>query len=291
MATLRSLAKSAVSPGWFWEVLVVDNNSTDSTRSLVETFIGQGNPNFRYAFEPRQGKSFALNTGIRSAKGNIVAMTDDDCIVEPDWISSIFRECASDPTVAIIGGRVELYNELDEPVTVRVSRERRVVSDARFEPSAPPIIGCNIAFRREVFDTIGYFDKDLGPGSRRGLVSEDLDFVYRACRKGFRTIYSPDVLVYHNHGRRTEADRDLLMRNYLRGRGAFYCKHILRADREVLKLAYWEILNLVRQTAKQVLSGEMVIRDLSCLSSLLRGAVCRLKEEIQPRIFRHKTVS
>ena len=91
VATLESLAESRVAANLPWEVLVVDNNSTDSTPSVVESFIRAGHPNFRYLFEPQQGKSLAVNKGIAKATGGIIAMTDDDCIVDPEWIATILQ--------------------------------------------------------------------------------------------------------------------------------------------------------------------------------------------------------
>ncbi len=281
MSTLRSLAGSNIPAGLLWEVLVVDNNSTDCTPSIVAEFIAQQNSPFRYLFEQRQGKAFALNTGVCEAHGKIIAMTDDDCIVDPEWISLIVKEYRSDPKLMILGGRVELYNQLDEPMTTRLSMRRVNVSLSPFEPCSPPIIGCNVAYRREIFGSVGYFDHLLGPGTKRSLVAEDVDFLYRVYKRGFKIIYSPDILVYHNHGRRTDVQWVQVSRNYLHGRGAFYCKYILRADREIFKRAYWEVVGLVNETVKGVSRGEWPSRSLSCLRDLFRGALFRVFEEIQ----------
>jgi GT2 family glycosyltransferase len=283
-ATLRSLAGSRVTAGSLWEVIIVDNNSTDQTMAVVECFIESGQQNVRYLFEPQQGKSVALTTGIRKARGRIIAMTDDDCIVDSQWIASILQEYASDPALAAIGGRVELYSRMDEPMTVRVSKQRRVISLAPFEPSSPPIIGCNMAFKREIFDAIGYFDPNLGPGSNHQLVAEDVDFLYRVCKKAFKLVYSPDVLVYHNHGRRTDAEWASVSRNYMRGRGAFYCKHLLRRDRAVLKMAYWEILGVTKSLVRKFFTGNAAGREIALLWNLGIGAMYEFRAS-SPKIF------
>ena len=82
--TLTSLA--TLSPNGDWEVIVVDNNSTDNTRTIIETAAAQFPVNLRYVFEARQGRSPALNAGIRAARGRIIATTDDDVRVAPDWL-------------------------------------------------------------------------------------------------------------------------------------------------------------------------------------------------------------
>src|SRR5262245_139927 len=111
MATLRSLANLQIPAGLLWEVIIVDNNSTYETRATVEGFIDSGQQNVRYLFEPQQGKSVALNNGVREAKGKIIAMTDDDCVVDSRWIASILPEFTSDADLAAMGGRVELRSE------------------------------------------------------------------------------------------------------------------------------------------------------------------------------------
>ena len=79
---LQSIALSQVASSVTWEVLVVDNNSTDQTRSIVENFCRQYPGHFRYLFEAQPGKSYALNAGIANASGEVLAFVDDDVTVE-----------------------------------------------------------------------------------------------------------------------------------------------------------------------------------------------------------------
>jgi len=104
-----------------------------------------------------------------------------------------------------------------------------------------------------------------------GAVSEDTDFIYRVFKKGFKIAYSPDVLVYHNHGRRTDAQVRSLNQKYVVGRGAFYCKHILKADLRVLKMAYWEVLALMKGLFKERFAGELARERKILLWDLLIG--------------------
>ena len=90
-----------------------------------------------------------------------------------------------------------------------------------------------------------------------------------------------DMVVYHNHGRRTDSDWEITCRNYARGRGGFYCKHILTGDREILRLAYWEINDLWKKMWREVLVGNFAQKDLSALWNLLLGTIYRLREEIR----------
>ncbi|MGB0049836.1 MAG: glycosyltransferase family A protein, partial [Terriglobales bacterium] len=104
---LESVAASTLPESVEWEVLVVDNNSTDRTREVVEDFRHRYPGRFRYVFEPRPGKSFALNTGVREAHGDVLAFTDDDVTVEATWMQNL-TACLSDGEWAGAGGRTLL---------------------------------------------------------------------------------------------------------------------------------------------------------------------------------------
>src|SRR6185312_7417586 len=86
---LESLAASRLPSSAKWEVIVVDNNSRDRTREVAEQYCRRYGNHFRYLFEPRPGKSYALNSGIREAAGDILVFTDDDVIVDPDWLQNL----------------------------------------------------------------------------------------------------------------------------------------------------------------------------------------------------------
>src|SRR2546423_738463 len=83
--TIRSISNLKVAGDW--ELLVVDNNSTDHTRAVVEEESARFPASLRYVFEQEQGRYAAVNTGIRASKGRIIASTDDDARVEPDWLT------------------------------------------------------------------------------------------------------------------------------------------------------------------------------------------------------------
>src|SRR5262245_61059320 len=68
-----------------WEIVVVDNNSSDGTRTVVDDIRKSKGLNLRYLFEEQQGKSFAMNTGVAQAQGDILAFSDDDVIADPSW--------------------------------------------------------------------------------------------------------------------------------------------------------------------------------------------------------------
>jgi glycosyltransferase involved in cell wall biosynthesis len=102
---LSSVAASALPESVQWEVLVVDNNSTDRTRAVVEEICSRHPGRFRYLFEARQGKSYALNTAVQTALGDLLAFVDDDVTVEPTWLHKL-SAALQDSKWAGVGGRI-----------------------------------------------------------------------------------------------------------------------------------------------------------------------------------------
>ncbi len=216
---------------------MVDNGSTDDTAAVMAPFCREGvNPGFHYIREPRVGKSFAINTGIGSARGSIVAFTDDDVTVERRWISEIIEEFQREPYLGLLAGRVESADS--KGPSVAVTRARVAVPLSAAEPLEGLVLGCNLAVRREVLVRVPGLDTRLGPG--RGLACNDIDFAYRVLCAGFRGIFSPRPVVYHDPGLRDRA------REYRRGWGAFYVKFLLRGDRRVARQAWWRVCRIVR---------------------------------------------
>jgi glycosyltransferase involved in cell wall biosynthesis len=271
--TLKSLQEMAVPVGLPWELIIVDNNSSDNTKEIIDDFINKSDLNVRYVIERHQGLSHARNMGIQEASGNIIAFTDDDCIVDRHWITSISKEFQSSVSIAGIGGRVELYNKMDRPVSIRVYKEKMIFSS--IDRIFNLIIGCNMAFARPVFDEVGLFDTDFGAGTRFAS-AEDSDFLYRSYKKGLNIIYSPDVLVYHNHGRRNNEQIKALYKGYAIGHGAFYCKHILMADKDVFHLAHSEVSSLMKQIIKRFIKGQSSAHQRLFLISIVIGFMYRL---------------
>jgi len=231
-----------------WELVIVDNRSTDDTSQVVRGLAQSSAFPVVYAFESRQGKSYGLNTGISLARGPIIAFTDDDGVPASDWLERVLCRFEA-PEVMCLGGRVTLYDLADASITVRLSGDASVVDMSSFTASNIPIIGCNMAIRATALRSIGPFDADIGPGSRVG-VCEDVDILYRLVLAGHSIHYDPSVIVQHNHGRRTADQVRRVLESYSIGRGGFYGKYLFRADGTVLKWAYWEVRRLVAELLK-----------------------------------------
>jgi glycosyltransferase involved in cell wall biosynthesis len=201
---LESVAASQIPKSTDWEVLIVDNNSKDETRAVAEFFCLRDPNHFRYVFEAQQGKSFALNRGVREAFGDILAFIDDDIIVEPAWLFELTRPL-QDEQWAGAGGRVYLPKDFLPPSWMAIEGNQSLLSilalfdlgsEARMLPKPP--IGNNMAFRREVFEKYGGFRTDLGPAPGSEIRYEDTEFGSRVMNGGEKILYVPSAVVHHD---------------------------------------------------------------------------------------------
>jgi glycosyltransferase involved in cell wall biosynthesis len=199
---LNSVAASTIPQSTEWEVLVVDNNSTDQTRKVVESFCLRFPGRFRYLFEPRQGKSHALNTGIREARGDILAFMDDDVTVEPAWLQNLTAALGDGEWVGA-GGRILPERTFQLPSWLSVDGRYALAPLAMFDlgPQAGPLneppFGTNMAFLKKVFEKYDGFRIDLGPRPGSEIRSEDTEFGQRLLNAGERLRYEPSAVVYH----------------------------------------------------------------------------------------------
>jgi len=218
-----------------WELIVVDNGSTDRTRERLEQFQSPPHCHFKIVDEPVPGLGKARNRGWTSATGEIVAFTDDDCYPAPEFLADTIACFAADPTLGYVGGRVLLYDKNDYPVTIQ-PREEIVEIGARAYIPAGLIHGANFSFRRTTLEAVGGFDERFGAG--RPFPCEDVDILARISAEGWNGLYSPTPLVYHHH-RRTAADAVHLHKGYDRGRGAYYAKCMLDRRLRALYFRRW----------------------------------------------------
>jgi glycosyltransferase involved in cell wall biosynthesis len=218
-----------------WELVLVDNASTDETPRALAEFATETPLSVTLACEPDPGLGRARNAGILAARGAILAFTDDDCYPQEDYLAKIER-AFEDPVLGFVGGRVLLYDPEDAPVTIQTSTDPSDILPGSYV--VPGLIhGANMAFRRAVIDEVGPFDPELGAGTP--FAGEDVDLQMRASAANWRGRYLPEAVVYHHHGRRDPADVDRLMRFYDAGRGAYFMKFLLRRDTRPLFVKRW----------------------------------------------------
>ena len=199
---LQSAAALEMPPDVPWEVLVVDNNSRDETPAVVEKLRGHYPGRFLYMFEPHPGKSNALNSAIREARGDVLAFMDDDVVVESAWLSRLTAQL-HDGRWAGAGGRIMPEKGFSLPPWIATGEPRAVAPLAFFdlgpEPGQlkEPPFGTSMAFRKEMFERYGGFRTDLGPRPGNHIRSEDTEFGQRVLAGGERLWYEPSAIVYH----------------------------------------------------------------------------------------------
>lgn len=200
---LTSLGECCTPLSMQWKVLVVDNNSTDETRRVVEEFARRFEGRFEYLFQPRQGKSHALNLGVETADAEILAFVDDDVQVDSQWLVRL-SEVFADPMWSGSGGRIAPEAEFEAPAWLDTTEPYALAPLAMFDPGRPggdlpePPFGANMAYRREMFSKHGGFRKDLGPQPGGEIKNEDVEFGARLLAAGERICYVPKAVVYHD---------------------------------------------------------------------------------------------
>jgi glycosyltransferase involved in cell wall biosynthesis len=200
---LESLACSQLPQAFEWEVLVVDNNSSDRTSEVVREFIQRFPGRFRYLLEVEEGKSKALNAGIRESRGDILAFTDDDVTVDPAWLRNLTASL-SDARWAGAGGRTLPERNVVLPKWLPNDDSRSLAPLAIFdrdtvagELNETPF-GNNMAYRRAIFEKYGAFRTDLGPRPGGGTQkSEDSELGNRVINAGEHLRYEPSAMLYH----------------------------------------------------------------------------------------------
>jgi glycosyltransferase involved in cell wall biosynthesis len=176
-----------------YEVIVVDGGSTDGTHGLCREF-----PKIRFMVERKHGLAYARNKGAELARGDIVAYTDDDCIVDRHWLKNLVAGFQFSKNVVGVGGPVHPLHPEIIPKKINVKAALGLYDEGKTIKITQAIITSNSAFKKEIFKTIK-FDESLGI-TRRGkliLCGEDTDFCQTLIDYGYKLLYTPYAKVYH----------------------------------------------------------------------------------------------
>jgi glycosyltransferase involved in cell wall biosynthesis len=235
-----------------WQLVIVDNGSTDDTRVVLKQFAGGTRFRFDHLFEPAPGASHARNAGWRAARGEFVAFIDDDCYPDMNFLDAIVDVFDENPALGFAGGRVLLFDSTDYPITIQL-RDHRLELEPNTVIPAGLIHTANCTIRRRALEDIGGFDPLLGAGT--GFVCEDVDVLARILWAGWPGAFDPRLVVYHHHQRQTADDAYRLARAYDRGRGAYYAKSLLDPSRRAAYFRAW--MNAIRWQPVAVTAREL----------------------------------
>ena len=199
--TLDSLGKLEVSDPW--EVVIVDNNSSDNTKDLVLKAAESFPVPLAYLYEPEQGRSAALNTGIKAARGEIIATTDDDVRLEPDWLTNAGKALEQLNCDYLAGKALPIWSG-KRPAWIPEGRciHWAVIALLDYGPKPLPLgdyvpLGVNMIFRRECFDRAGLWDNAYGRKAGTLLGQEVREWCQRARAANLKGFYSPNLVVHH----------------------------------------------------------------------------------------------
>ena len=213
--------------GLNFEIVVIDNNSSDATPETVESLKANSPVELRSVRETRQGNAYARNAGIEQSRAPIIAFLDDDVEADENWVSTIKSSFERNPRISFVGGRVLPVWEREPPSWLTAShwaplalldygeQERKISGETPLG-----LLTANIGVRREVFDEVGWFSPDL-QRVKGGIGSmEDHEFLLRMLRSGRSGIYRPDLIT------RAPVDPERMTKSYHRrwhrGHGRFY---------------------------------------------------------------------
>ncbi len=269
------------------EIIVVDQSADDRTR-LALGALPDGLDPITYIRSPRRSASAARNEGCRAAAGEVFLFTDDDCVVDPDWVRAWCQELEHAPRVGIAFG------------TVRAPQPTRPTHDAGPGPPPPAMtpgvsfsfdpvrgyvagftpsvgehglelfrrgpswigMGASMALRRDAWDTVGGFDEGLGAGTGL-LAGEEVDLAYRVARAGYRIGHYELAPAWH-HGFRAGATATAHIQGYIAGTAALYAKHVRCGDGLAMWLLAAESWRYGRDVLRQTLrrSRPLGLRNL-----------------------------
>lgn len=248
-AMLERFVEQRFAGDYEYELIVVDNCSNAEFGDAIASFVVR-HPFIADRFfvlrEDQPGLSRARNRGLNKASGDIIVFTDDDVLVESNWLDEIHSEFAN-PNLFMLGGRVLLARDSLQDVAIYTPDKRL---ETAFPSGGSLGMGANMAFRREVFDRIGMFDVRLGAGTFFAG-GEDIELFYRALKAGYKFVYAPNVSVHHDHDRETPEQACRLIYGYGKANAAYIVKHVLRGDLYAMRMLYWLIRTLPRRWLKQ----------------------------------------
>ncbi|MGH3104659.1 MAG: glycosyltransferase family 2 protein [Gaiellaceae bacterium] len=270
---LESLARLRTSP---LEVIVVDNCPSDErTREVCQE------SSVRHVLEPIPGQSRARNRGIIEARGELVAFTDDDCVVDPGWLDGLGAELADRLVLALTGYVGPL--ELETPSQFLFEAhggfdrgfKRRVFDGVRINPTLAAGrvgAGANAIFRRAAFEQLGLFAEDFGPGTP-ARAADDNDMFCRILDAGYRIAFDPGRIVWHRHRRDEDALRRIVF-DYGVSSSAFAARRLGRHhDPSALRLLAWWWLDHCPRDVAALLRRRPARLPARCVAAEMAGTL------------------
>ncbi|WP_426061932.1 glycosyltransferase family 2 protein [Hymenobacter sp. B1770] len=187
-----------------FELLVIDNNSTDGTAEAVKPFLQ--NPAVRYVLETEQGLSHARNRGIKEARNEVLIFVDDDIDLDARYLD-VCETLFANPNLNIAGGKVLAFNAEAPDWLPKKYYYLASMFDLGDEPRpTEKLMGANYCLRREVAQRIGWYNPELGRKGNNLMAGEENDYFNRAKLLGYSIWYEPRLVVYHKIANKLNKD-------------------------------------------------------------------------------------
>ncbi|OGH11884.1 MAG: hypothetical protein A2857_02165 [Candidatus Levybacteria bacterium RIFCSPHIGHO2_01_FULL_36_15] len=180
-----------------YEIVVIDQSNDYQTKKEINKLKSR---KIKYITVNYKNKSKALNLAIKNALGKILVFTDDDCIVDKNWLKEINNSFKSKHITGVTGKSLPYNQRKDIDIfcpAIFNYKNGRIINKASYHATSIGF-GNNMAFKKKVFEKIGYFKEWLGPGSV-GCAAEDANFLLRTLVFGYKIMYNPKVIIFHNN--------------------------------------------------------------------------------------------
>jgi glycosyltransferase involved in cell wall biosynthesis len=251
---LEQMTQLVIPEGVDWELLVVNNNCTDATNDVIKSFHDR--LPIRGLFEPRPGKSNALNLAVNEAKGDYIIWTDDDVLVDERWVAAYHEAFNLHPEAVVFGGTIEPWFEGDPPPWLvqtlsqvgTVYGIRKIATPIPLSDELVPY-GANMAVRREE-QVRHLYDASLGPRPNAALRGEETFLVRQLLANGLHGWWVPGARVRHFISKQQQTAGYL--RKYFFGQGEF--------EGLQMPLDGPELFGKPRYLWRELLTGELMLR-------------------------------
>jgi glucosyl-dolichyl phosphate glucuronosyltransferase len=212
------------------ELIVVDNNSTDNTKSVIQAIIQKNRiqRNAKYCFEPTNGISYARNTGIANARSPVISFIDDDTVVDDNWLLNALYLIKKYRSADVITGKLRLNKTIFRHKEIKIIKKCDTLWSLGYIDFGPKphrisneylIMINNTIVRKSVFRRIGYFDTQFGTDVNTLPVfgGEDIDLFMRIMQAGMFIMYDPMLTALHNIQREKFTRHHLIQRYWMNG--------------------------------------------------------------------------
>lgn len=204
--TLATIEQQRTPRSIEWSVLVVDNNSTDNTKSIVEGYIDKKTiPQLHYVFEERQGLARARRRAIAETSSEAIAFIDDDCLLDSDWVDRAIAFLEQHPNAGAIGGKVELLWEV-QPQAIHIQCQKSFSAQNWGEaPLQLPskgwtyLVGAGLLLRCQAVEKSGWLERSHLVDRCESKLSSggDIEMVLRIRKAGYELWYNPEMTLQH----------------------------------------------------------------------------------------------